>query len=595
MATRARRWTRWLPVAGLVLVALALSVYAWWPAIDAYPSTQGGDGPQYHKMLEAARVSIRRYHELPLWNPYECGGLPLWDNPQAFVGAPLAWLTFVFGTTKTMEYWFVLHSALGFLAMWVFARDDVRLSRAASFVASSVWAFNGFHQQHYSGGHVTFVPFLYFPFALWLWRRAERDVRFAVGLGLLVAWMMYEGAVYPIPHLAILLAAESLTRAWPPRRLPLLLRAGAIAGLVAFTVAASRFLPVMDQLHTHTRQIGGEHEYLHWHTLKEMFLARTHARYAEEQDYVWPEWGAYLGPILLALAALGVLVEGLEHLWLFALLIFVFLLMGGHFSRFAPWHLLKLHLFPFKEMRVPSRFRCEVTMFFALFIGIAIDRVPKLVRLARRVALRVTTRPYLRIPARLAGLLRLTLLAFALIGVGDMIGVGKDWFAQCFTNPPSVRMPASTRLYFGGAGLAQFIDEPAQNRGRVQCWDEWGFGWGAPLWEGDVPQARAATSDATVEVANRTQNTFTLDVDAAAPTRILLNSTYDRGWRPSVGTAVEVNKELAIDLPAGRHHVVVKYWPHGLTAGLWLSGLGIAGVVAFFVYDHARRKRLASS
>src|SRR5215472_9894 len=340
MATRARRWTRWLPVAGLVLVALALSVYGWWPAIDAYPSTQGGDGPQYHKMLEAARVSIRRYHELPLWNPYECGGLPLWDNPQAFVGAPLAWLTFVFGTTKTMEYWFVLHSALGFLAMWVFARDDVRLSRAASFVASSVWAFNGFHQQHYSGGHVTFVPFLYFPFALWLWRRAERDVRFAVGLGLLVAWMMYEGAVYPIPHLAILLAAESLTRAWPPRRLPLLLRAGAIAGLVAFTVAASRFLPVMDQLHTHTRQIGGEHEYLHWHTLKEMFLARTHARYAEEQDYVWPEWGAYLGPILLALAALGVLVEGLEHLWLFALLIFVFLLMGGHFSRFAPWHLL---------------------------------------------------------------------------------------------------------------------------------------------------------------------------------------------------------------------------------------------------------------
>ncbi len=562
----------------LVLLAFGLSVFFWWPAIDAYPSTQGGDGPQYHKMLEAARVSLVRYHELPLWNPFECGGLPLWDNPQAFVGAPLAWLTFLVGTTRTMELWYVIHSALGFLCMWVFARREVKLSRAASLVASAMWAFNGFHQQHYSGGHTTFVPFLYFPLAILLWRRAESEIRWAVWLGVLVAWMMYEGAVYPIPHLAVVLAAESLTRAWPPRRLPRIARAGAIAGLVAFTVAASRFLPVIDQLRSHTRPLGEEHDSMHWATLKDMFLARTHPRTAEGQDYVWPEFGAYVGPILLGLSWVGIAVEGLENVWLLALLLLVFALMCGHYAWWAPWHVLKGHVFPFKEMRVPSRFRCEVTLFLSTFTGLAIDRLP---RVAKR----------LKAPDGLAGMLRGALLAFALVGIGDMIGVGKDWFAQCFLNPPAVRVQPSTRLYFGGRELAQFIDEPQQNRGRIQCWDEWGFGWGAPLWEGDVPQARILGASGTVEVANRTQNTFTLDVDLERPTRVLLNSTYDRGWRATAGTVVDQNKELALDLPEGHHHVVLKYWPHGLTAGFLLTGLGIAGVVAFLVWESRRRPR----
>src|SRR5512140_187434 len=122
----------WLRAAGLGLLALTLSTFAWWPMLWWYPNTQNGDGPQYHKTLEAARVSILRYHELPLWNPYECGGLPLWDNPQSHVGAPLAWLTFLVGTTMTMMLWYVIHAALGFVSMWLFARHEVRLSRAAT-------------------------------------------------------------------------------------------------------------------------------------------------------------------------------------------------------------------------------------------------------------------------------------------------------------------------------------------------------------------------------------------------------------------------------------------------------------------------------
>ncbi len=570
-------------VLGLALLALTLSVCAWWPALWAYPNTQVPDGPQYHKMLEAARVTILRYHELPLWNPFECGGLALWDNPQSFIGAPLAWLTFLVGSTRTMEIWYVVHAALGFVSMWLFARHELRLSRAATLVASCVWAFNGFHHQHYGGGHSTFVPFLYFPLALLFWRRAEHDARMAVGLGLLTAWMFYEGAVYPLPHLVVLLGAETLTRAWPPRRLVPIARAGAIAAVVGVLVAGSRLMPVIDQLRTHTRPISPDSDVMQWDTLKLVFLSRAHERAIPGQQYVWGEFGAYVGPIILVLAFVGILAGGLEHAWLLALFLFSFLLMLGHQGKWAPWSILNAHVYPFKQMRVPSRFVAECAMFIAMFAGIAIDRV------SARVAAFFEKRGDVQIGKAF----RTGLLALAFVGAGDIMGAGLAWVDQCFNQPPEQKVAPSTRLYLGGPGLAGFIDEPRQNRGRIQCWDEWGFSWGAHFWEGDVPQARAADDGAVVEVANRTPNTFTIDVEVTRPSRILVNTTYDRGWRSDVGQVVDSERLLALDLPPGRHRVHLEYWPHGLTLGIVMSLVGFAGVGVFF-YRQRRKRAIAS-
>ncbi len=159
-----------------------------------------------------------------------------------------------------------------------------------------------------------------------------------------------------------------------------------------------------------------------------------------------------------------------------------------------------------------------------------------------------------------------------------MIAVGIDWFQVCFGNAPEQRVAPSARLYVHGPNLAGMIDQPRQNRMRLACWDEWGFGAGAPMWDGDVPQARPAPGAAArVETVRRTQNTFTLDVVADQPSRVLVNGTYDRGWRTDVGTLADEGKLLVLDLPAGRHHVTLRYWPHGLTLGFVLTALGLVG------------------
>ncbi len=562
----------------LVAFALLTSMYAWWPMLAAYPNTQGGDGPTFQKTLEAEHASIARYHELPLWNAYECGGLPLWDNPQDPTGAPLVLLMFVTNTTRTIMLWFLLHSAAGFLCMWIFARKDLELSRSASMIAGLAWAYSGFHQQHYSGGHMAFVPFLYFPLALYLWRAAERDLRAAAGLGMLAAWMFYEGAVYPLPHLIILLGAETLMRLWPIRRIVPIAKAAAVVGVLAFLLAASRMLPVADQLRAHTRPIGIETDALQWDTFKMMFLERSHGRALPGQTYVWPEYATYFGPLLVAVAVVGMIAGGLESFWLFALMLLSLALMWGHFHRFAPWHLLKSYVFPFKEMRVPSRFGVEVSLFLAAFVGLAIDRLPR--QLAR----------FGQVDA--GKMARGMALVVALVGIGDMMGVGIDWFRVCWYNPPLARPVPSPRLYFGGPGLASnFVDQPAQNRGRIACWDEWGWNNGAALWEGDVPQAKAANDAVVVTGVSRTQNTFTIEVDANRPGRVLVNSTYDKQWRSDVGQIENQDNLLVVDVPEGHSVMHLRYLPRLFWPGVGLTLLGIAATAGLFVFASRRERR----
>jgi hypothetical protein len=549
--------------------------------LAAYPHNQGGDGPLFQEVIEAARVSWGHWHELPLWNPYQCGGVPLWDNPEGLGAAPTMWIFLPFGTTRAIELWFITHVLAAFVSMWIFARRDLRLTAPASIFAASVWAFCGYFEEHLSGGHLSWVAFAYLPLGLFLWRRAEKDARFAIGLGMLVALEMHEGATYALPHMVVLLGAETLTRAWPPRRLLHIARAGAIVGVVALCLSATRTLPVLDQLRSHTRELGDETDALQWSTLKEMFIARSHSRGVAGQQYVWPEFAAYVGPFVLALAVVGLFVGGLESMWLIALFAFSFALMLGHADKYAPWTVLKAHLYPFKEMRVPSRFNAAVTMFIAIFAAIAVDRISQ------------RTRRFVR-SVRVSDGVRLALLVIAFMSVGDIMAIGIDrCFGEFVGAPSNDTIAVSPRLYIAESGLAQFTDQPTQGLARTECWGEWSFHKDAKVWLGDVPQARAEdAAAASVAHVVRTQNTFRFDVEARQPTRILLDTAYDHGWRTNVGAITAFDDDLlALDVPAGSNHVVVKYWPHGLTLGMWLTSLSTIGIAAFFVWDARRRRR----
>ncbi len=557
----------WLRVTCIFGLGLTLSLWVWSVIAQRYPGTGGGDGPFFFRLIEAGKVSLSRWGELPLWNPYECGGVPLWDNPQSIVAAPLILALQPFNTAVTMGIWVVLHVATGFLGMWLLCREELGSSRIAASCAACLFAFSASHSNHAGGGHTAFLAFQFTPLALLLWRRAEKDARCAIGLGLLAALMFYEGGVYAPAYIGLMLAIETLTRCSDAARLVTIVRASALVLLTTASVAAARLLPVLDQLAHHRRGLGPESDFIDWQLLKDMYLDRSHAlRFGHE--YVWGEYVSYVGPVILVLAAIGLVVSGAAESWLLVVGLALFVLMLGHFRPWAPWSILKTYVPPFSSMRVPARFRLLLVMCIAAWVALAIDRFPKfLERLAGR--------------SSVVRAVRVAVTVAALIGAGDVAGHSIDIIGPQWNGPAPGRVVASPRLYLGGPNLAQFIDQPRQNRGRLECWEEWVPHSAEALWVGDLPQARVLTGNASLAEVTRTQNSFVVEVDASGPTTLLFNTSYARGWRTNVGATREMGHQLAVDVPVGHHRVRVWYWPVGLTLGFGITAVGLVMAIAF--------------
>lgn len=563
----------WARAAALVALALLLTVWAWWPMFAAYPGTSIEDGHYFHYMVETSKATVRQYHELPLWNPFDCRGIPMWDHPENITASPIFWLTVPFSATITIIVWNVVHLAAGFIGMWLLVRDDLKLGRTTALIAACFWAFAAGHTMHYAGEHEALISFLDAPILLYLWRRAEKDWNYAVATGLAFGWMVYDGATYGLPHTCVLLAIETATRLWPPRRALRVLGAVVVVGVVGLSVGASRLLPLMDQFAHHKRPaLYPDVDHLaNWKTIRDMYTLRSphwRARFPPQQ-YLFGEYLSYIGWLGVALCLLGLVASASEMAWLYFVGLVLTILMLGHFSPNSPWSLLHAHVFPFKQMRVPARFRLLLMLPISIWIASGTERVPMFIR---------------RFSPRWGSAVRVAMVGCALLCAGDVVGLGQEMIRVRFTDPPEQKVERSPNFYYGGPGLtADWIDQPRQNRAWLGCRSyEWSFGTDAALWEGDVPQARATDDGITVKSVTRTHNTFTVDAEVTKPSRLLLNSAYDIGWQSSVGSVVEVAPHtLGLDLQPGHHTIRMRYWPQKMTLGVTLTSIGLLGSLLF--------------
>jgi hypothetical protein len=572
----------------LVCFSLVLATYVWWPMIHAYPKTADLDGRYFLHQWAAGKAAIRNHHEFPLWNPFDCKGVPMWSHPESMTGSPLLLLCTWFSPTITLCIWNIVHCAAGFVSMWLLARVEVGMSRVAAFLAAATWAFSVCHLSQYAGAHSSLSDFWLAPLFVYLWRRAERDRVYVVKLGALIAFAIYEGATYPLPFIIAILILETLTRVTPISRLPRIALSGALVGVVAVGLSAARLFPLVSEMMSKKRgnMLPDIDDLARFHTLSEMYLWREGHWWQRlpNQQYVWGEYIAYVGPIGLALAVIGIVMSLRDRKWVVALAFLTLLMMLGHFSGIAPWQLINRHVFPYTSMRVPSRFRLILQMFVSLGIATAVDRAPQWLGRAR-------------VDRTAAKSIQALMIGAAFFAAGDAAGLGMDIIEWMHQGPPEQTVERSSHFYYGGPGLAEWLDQPKQDRSWLGCRSfEWPANGDAPVWVGDLPQAKSAEGTGiVVRNVTRTQNTFTFDVEAAQPGRVFVNSAHASGWRSNVGSVVDDRTLLALDVPAGTHHVKMRYWPKMLTPGIAVTAVTIVGLLGVGLFLRRRKRPTTSS
>jgi hypothetical protein len=573
------------PRAALVWLGMgAVSLVFWHAAFRRLSSTGDHDWPYYVQLWETSRVGIQRFGELALWNPYQCGGITLWGNPQQWSFSPLFYPTLFLGTALALKVRLVLLNMLGLVGMYVLARRVHRISPLGSLLAAVPWACSGFFSWHNLAGHAAFQTFWLFPWVLYLSRRAERDARFSAATAGLIFFIAIDGGSYPLPYLALLLGADVVFRLVGAKRGERLQMVAALAwtGMLALLLASLRLVPSLVMLARNPRNLA-DRDAIDLAEVLVILTARSHEWRFDPHQYHWHEYACFVGWTVLGLGLSG-LVLGLRK-WpvLVAGAVLFFLCMLGHVAPYFPWPLLK-RLPVLDSLRIPSRFVVLFTLYLALLAGLFLDWLRAW--LSRRGPLR---------SGALGTLLAAALTTGAIVDLFAVnLSVNDFWGGPDLpTEPPAGPyhlIPAQPVREF----RASFSSFPQQERGTALCFEP--LPWPIPhrLWTGDVAQARVRGEGSVLDWGHTT-NTLWADVDLKAPARVVFNQTFAPGWLSSQGSLVDDAGRIAVDAAPGKYRLQLRFRPPELAAsvGITLIGLLLALLTAVFATPE-RLARLTS-
>lgn len=573
-----------LTAAKSLVLATGVSFAFWGAAFVHWGETGFGDWQQFHHMWESGRVALLVHGELPFWNSHQCGGMSHWGNPQFQMLSPLWWITGLpFGTTLGHKLFIVVHTALGVWGTVVYCRRALDLARLPAYLAACTWGMSGTFVWDGAGGHATFLCFYFAPWLLLAWRESLRDWRYSAAVALLLGVTLSEAATYPPPYFLILLAFDTVAALFGGARLLALLRTALVSGALSVLVTSVRTVPVLMTVLEHPRPMEAR-DSMTVVELVEAWTTREHDWLTPGHPYVWAEYGAFVGWGVLVLGVVGLfLALRWRKTWHlpFGFVVFAAYAMGAAGPWF-PWTLT--HELPFYgSLRVPSRFLVFATFYLSLGLGVAVDRVPAWVRSAPRWV----PRRLLRVPtARVVGVV-IFVVAVTDIAVAN-VPITDRWRGAAL--PPVQDAPF--QLTRSPQFILEFAGYPRRNLGTPFCREEVPVPVSPILWMGEGPQVRVARPPKGQVVRwTKTSQAFQATITMPSAGLVRFNQNYAPGWNSNRGVVVDDRGLLALELPAGSHHVKLAYAPRDWPWSALSSCVGVLLCLSLWRWGKPRRRR----
>ncbi len=364
--------------------------------------------PAYKFAAEQIRTGV-----LPLWNPFQYGGLPFFAEWQSGALDPLNWLHWLGATSRTMTLSLELSFAVALLAMFSYARS-LGFTRRAAVFAAVIFGLSGFLV-----GRTLYPGFLRIvalaPLVLCFTERLHQHRRWrdAVFGALIVAWQVLAAHPQPLIYSSLLACAYALFRlrivdcglrivpakqllSFEQIRIPqsairndfCFLCQFALMFIAGIGLTAVQLLPAVEFATKSVRQ-EWPFELFTLHSLHPASLLVALFPFfhgSGQAIYQMPYWGSYwhhneaqiyLGASALALAlAGGIAAWCARHrvgmFWSLVAVVGVILSLGKYSGFIAK---LLYHVPLISHFRSPNRHWMEVVLAVAVLAGYAVDRL----------------------------------------------------------------------------------------------------------------------------------------------------------------------------------------------------------------------------
>jgi hypothetical protein len=350
------------------------------PAIFAGSVLCPDDGTIFNTPLRVAAANITLGGNLPLWNPYIFGGMPLLASAQGGLLFPPNWLYLLFSPQAATNLLVVISYMLAALGAYLYARR-AGSSVAGAIVTSLAWQWGGFLVGQI--GHINVVQTgACLPWVLWALDGYALTGRrkWGVLLAAFVALQTFVGHQQTLAYSLLLAAAYAVVNACFVResRARYLWSLALLAAGVL--LAAVQILPTFELLRNSLRA-DSSYDFFTSFSLPPRMLETFLAPYVAgggdgrlfRAPYVGPpyygEMAGYVGALGLMLAACAVVFrrDAKTNFWAAAALVCLALALG----RYAPLKFYKLiyHVPVLNLFRVPARHLMEAEFALAVLAG----------------------------------------------------------------------------------------------------------------------------------------------------------------------------------------------------------------------------------
>ena len=585
-----QRCSGWREAVAIATMSLALGFLFTYPLLTTL-SVPSGFSPDWDFHLALSWVqydTIWRFHQIPLWNPYKCGGIPALGNPQERILTPFTLVHLLAGPIAGLYLEVPLHFAVAWSGGYMLARV-LRMSRLAAIGVATVFPASSWYALHATGGHADLLSFVLLPWVLApaLLAAERHRLSYAALSGAALALTFFDGSPYPTVYAFLLMAtvlpAWALYRrsAWP-------LLVFGLALVVGVGFMAVKLLPAIDVMRGHPRPILHP-EVNDYRLLGQLLLSRN------QNFLLWPEatwkWGfwesgAYVG-LFIVPAIVGALVGGAAALvWLFAGACMLLIWMGSH-GPFWPWEVLH-HLPVFSAMRVPSRAIIPFTLTLAVMTGFGLDWIRKRGR-------------------RFGPAIALILIAVATVDC-LLVGTPNYWYVVSKQESDVQPLPSDGFHQVFRVVLHHELNYARHNAGAKYCYEFRVWPTAVKGYEqSDYQDEQYISGPGTVRLEKWTPNALEYDVDTASPSDLVINQNYDPSWRLTGGTGqvfefgalpasemrdFPVSGLLAVRVPAGHQRVELRYRPTSVIAGTAITLITL--LVSLPLWFVERRKAIAT-
>lgn len=553
----------------LTVFAILAAVLVWPILPDAARLNEFRDVHHLFFYERAAIDTVLRYGELPLWNPYYCGGFDAVGAPQTRFLSPSLLLGLVFGAERAEVLTLFFFTLLGMEGMYRWLRLRVAHAGAAMFVAP-VFALSGQFAVAYYRGWIQFLGFHLVPWILYgVALAARRKVSGVAIASIAFAWLIGFAGFFAAPMLAIAAVIEAVrTMLEEPRekRLESFVML-AVTALFMGAVSWMRLWPVAETLAASPRIMAGTPGHA-----PRMLLNALVGTLAVKDGNTELVGSFYVGSAFLALVALGSQ-DRKSMRALAVVIVFVWLAEGyGRSPSLFGW----VRQIPvFASLRYPERFLWLAILFASEPAANALARVP-MVGEGKKWRM----------------------LAWVVLGGSLLYTIGNE--LATFERVAKARMlgqvtqlepPLPFRQARGNRWYTVHVH--AAGLGSLSCYETHRMPM-SPLLRGDLPAeeylaptavsggAGKGSEDAgSVKRTGWSPNKVSMHVELSRPARVLVNQNWAPGWHSSVGTTVDHDGVIGIDLPAGKTDVVLAYhpWPTFAGFGVTCTALVMIGIL----------------